>query len=272
MPRGKSRLIVILNAAIFILLEIAAINLLNRTSDREESWLHKASLRSMGALWQFGEDVRSYFSLQEQNEKLNAELTDLRGKLADVMELYDVSESELPAAKGFKYIPAKVVKMSRNSQRCYIILDKGAADGVTPQSGIISSQGIVGVIDAIDEHYSYGMTLMNSGISVSAKAGKDNATGPLVWDGIHTDKAYIKELALNYEVAVGDTVRTSGYSAIFPPDIPVGIAGKTHLINGTTNRVDVTLLQDFANVRFVSIVVPRGAEEIRSLEKKRGAK
>lgn len=58
------------------------------------------------------------------------------------LDRQEEEQEHLAATKGrFTYIPATVVKMSRNNLHNYIILNKGSEDGVRPYSGIISEQG-----------------------------------------------------------------------------------------------------------------------------------
>ena len=127
----------------------------------------------------------------------------------------------------YRYTPATVVKMSRNRVHNYIILNKGSEDGIRPQSGIISDLGVVGIVEAVDRHYSYGLTLMNPEMSVGTRIGRTDIVAPLSWDGHSTGRAIVRDLPPHYAIEPGDTVRTSGYSTIFPPGIPIGVTDPT---------------------------------------------
>ena len=166
----------------------------------------------------------------------------------------------------YRYTPATVVKMSRNRTHNYIILNKGSDDGIRPQSGIISDRGVVGVVQAVDRHYAYGLTLMNPGMSVGARVGRTDIVTPLSWDGFGSDRALLRNLPPHYDIAPGDTVRTSGYSSIFPPDIPIGITGESRLVDGSTRQVSVQLFQDFSTVRYVTVVENLERSEWMALE------
>ena len=107
---------------------------------------------------------------------------------------------------------------------------------------------------------------MNSGVSISARLGNEGAIGPLVWDGISSDGAILKEIPLQYKFAPGDTVWTSGFSSIFPADIPLGVAGESRIVNGAVNEIKVKLFQSFSALRFVTIAVNNGRDEILFLE------
>ena len=107
---------------------------------------------------------------------------------------------------------------------------------------------------------------MNTGMSVSARIGSSGAVGPMSWDGISTDKAVLKEISLQNKFAPGDTIWTSGYSSIFPADIPLGIAGSSRIVNGAVNEIEVLLFQDFASLRYVTVVQTLDDEELLFLE------
>ena len=90
--------------------------------------------------------------------------------------------------------------------------------------------------------------------------------GPLTWDGVTMDGAVLKEIPLQYKYSPGDTVWTSGNSMLFPPDIPLGIAGSSKVVNGAVNEIQVDLFQNFSALRYVTIVSNSGREEIMYLE------
>ena len=121
-------------------------------------------------------------------------------------------------------------------------------------------------MDAVDKHYSYAISFMNPEISISARLGSEGAVGPLTWDGVSTRGAVLKEIPLQYKFQKGDTVFTSGFSAIFPPDIPIGTTGDAKIVNGATNEIKVNLFQDFSTLKYVVVVENIGREEIMSLE------
>ena len=60
----------------------------------------------------------------------------------------------------------------------------------------------------------------------------------------------------------GDTVYTSGFSTIFPPDIPIGRITGSRIVNGATFEIKVSLFQDFSSVRHVCLVRNRDLDEI----------
>ncbi len=271
MPKNSKSFLPLITAAIFIGMEIAAVAMLKSSSDLQDVWLNRASHKVIGRLWSGGETVRNHFSLAKQNDALMEENFELRERIRDFELAREASvEANLSASgdRRFVYIPATVVKMSRNSMHNYIILNKGSEDGVTTHSGIITGKGVVGIISAVDKHYSYGLTLMNTSVSVSSRIGRSGMVSPLVWDGVNTNRGMLKDIPLHYTIEPGDTVVTSGFSNIFPADIPVGITGETEIVYGSTSQTAVTLFQDFGALRYVTIVQNPARDEVSSLEKR----
>ena len=264
MPR-RSALPGIINFAVFILLEIASLYLLSHSSDLQKTWIANAGNAFKGAIWGSSEKVRNFFSLRGTNEKLaqdnfilQKELISLREQLrlagADTVKI-----GELP---GYTTLPAEVVKMSHAKQHNYIIVNKGYEDGVQEKSGIVTREGVVGIIDAVSAHFSYALSFQNADISISARLGSEGGSGLLVWDGKSSDGAILKEIPLQYKYSPGDTIYTSGHSLVFPPDIPLGTAGKAKVVNGSTNEIQVTLFQEFKAIRYVTIVHNNSFDEV----------
>ena len=272
MPKDRKIIPTILSAAIFIIMEVAALNMLANNNAIQRLWFAQAAHRFMAKAWGASEEIKYYFSLKKQNEMLAAENFFLNEKLRFYSErLTEMAQSSLQLPEsgnegGFEYQNASIVKISNNKQHNYIIIDKGSEDGITTRSGILTSQGVVGIIDAVSKHYSYALSFRNADVSISARLGQEGAVGPLIWDGHSTNGAILKEIPLQYKFQPGDTVWTSGYSSIFPPDIPLGVTGDSRIVNGATNEIKVTLFQDFTALRFVTVVNNRNLEDIEELE------
>ena len=261
----------IISAAVFIILEIAAVAMLRNNGTLQSIWISRASHQFMAWTWGGSESVLDFFKLKKTNARLAEENARLLQELRQFRDM-DNAEKEKTAtdslgfSSSFQMIPATIVKISRNKQHNYFIINKGYEDGVFPESGVITSNGVVGIIDAVDRHYSYGLSLMNTNLNVSARLGIDGAIGPMKWDGISSSRALLQEISIQNELTPGDTVWTSGFSSIFPADIPMGITGESRVINGATYELDVELFQDFNDLKYVTVAINSGREEILYLE------
>lgn len=270
MPKERSVVRNILTVAVFIILEIASVLMLSRNNQIQRLWIARISHGFMARTWGASQSVSNYFSLKRQNDELALE----NDRLQKLVRGYELAAREAdPASKpvladnGFNYIPATIIKSSTNTQHNYLIIDKGSEDGVTRNSGIITDKGVIGIVDAVSSHYSYAISFLNTELFISARLGNSGAVGPLAWDGTGSDRAILKEIPLQFKFAPGDTVYTSGYSTIFPPDIPIGVAGESKIINGATNEIKVDLFQNHKALKYVTIVSNTRAEEIEAIEK-----
>lgn len=259
-------------AAVFIILEIAAMSMLKRASVLQDIWINRASHNVMAWNWGQISKARNYLALEKQNQALAGRNFELFRELQHYREM----ERELQAMakldslgfrSRFRYIQAEITAMGTNSRHNYIILDKGSDDGVKPNSAIITPNGVVGMVYSVDRHYSYGLSLLNERISVSARIGREGLVAPLEWDGVGTNSAILKNIPLHLNVAEGDTVRTSGLSTVYPADIPLGVTMGSRLVDGAVNVVDVKLFVDFASLRYVIIAENPDRETIEEMER-----
>lgn len=259
-------------AAIFVLLEVAAMSMLKSASALQDVWINRFSHNVMAVTWGSLNNINNYFGLREQNAILAGRNYELFKELQHYKErekalnaMAKLDSASLPPR--FNYIPAEVTAMGTNSRHNYIILDKGSDDGVVPQSAIVTPNGVVGMIYSVDRRYSYGLSLLNDRVSVSARVGREGIVAPLVWDGHGTAHAVLKDIPLHLEVARGDTVFTSGISAVYPPDIPLGVTAGSRLVDGALHVVDVNLLMDFASLRYVIIAENPDRRIIEEMER-----
>ena len=256
------------NAAIFIILEVAALNMLRNNGPLQGTWFSTGAQNFMGAVWGGTEDIKQYFSLKKTNENLAKENEALKMRVTELEAAASQSgrDSISTLSGHYTFLPAEIVKISNNTQHNYIIVGKGSADGVTEGSGIITGKGAIGVVDAVSTHFSYARSFKNHDMSISARLGREGSVGPLTWNGRSSSGAVLSEIPHHVEFEAGDTVYTSGYSSIFPPDIPLGTIGDAKIVNGATYEIDVTLFEDYGALRYVIIVDHSSREEMNELE------
>ncbi len=265
-------LTILLTAVVFIALETAAVAVLHFNNELQRSWISGAGHGVMAVLWGGGQKIGDYFRLKSQNDSLAAENFRLSRRVAEFEALEERAAADSAAAAAargksgmFGYIPAGIVKVSGNRQHNYLILDKGGEDGVLEGAGIITARGVVGIVEAVSAHYCFCVSFLNYNMSVSARLGKDGPAGTMVWDGMR--KATLREIPHHLFTGLRDTVYTSGFSAIFPKDIPLGVTAAASLKDGATYDISVELFEDFGKLRYVTIVNNLDSVEIGALEK-----
>ena len=273
MQRRRTITGTLINTAVFILLEIAALGMLRHGDSLQDLFISRAAHGFLGYFWGVSENIADYASLRTENRHLAEEILRLTATITRLEEeaaaaaACDSADYTTAWRGKYEFIPAEVIKNSVNKQHNYLIIGKGSDDGVRPQTGIITSRGVIGIVDAVSRHYSYAISFLNSDSSISARIGKDGAAGPMAWDGKGSGNALLREIPLQVKFEEGDTVYTSGFSTIFPPDIPIGRITGSRIVNGATFEIKVSLFQDFSSVRHVCLVRNRDLDEIMSLEK-----
>ncbi len=246
--------------------------MLRNNGELQNIWISKGMHAVSGTIWGSTQNIRHYFSLKKRNDELALDNHELRVRIAELESM--VGENGIsgsPASSDgivgeFRYTPANIVKISNNTKHNYIIIGKGSKDGIVSGSGIITGKGAIGVIDAVGRNYSYARSFKNHEMNISARLGKQGAVGPMTWDGRSSSGAVLKEIPHHVEFQPGDTVFTSGFSSIFPPDIPLGTTGNARIVNGATYEIEISLFEDFGALRYVTIVENTGRKEIESLE------
>lgn len=258
---------------LFLLLEGIGVMLIVQFNNYQNAKMFTSANSVAGNLFAAITDVNSYFALKSENaqllqynKELNGQVTALKARLAQHRDSAMVAT--LPhKANGFFYNSATVVNNALNAVNNYITIDKGTADGVEAEMGVFCNEGVVGIIYTASEHYSVVIPLLNSKSSISCRVKGSDSFCTLQWDGSDTRYSYLVDLPRYTKFEIGDTVVTSGFSSIFPADIPVGIIERTEdSDDGMFAQARVELFTNFATLRKVYIVGNEGRKEQWELE------
>ncbi len=243
---------------------------------------HHVYLTSAGkvsaSIYDVAGNVTSYFNLKENNEDLNRRNADLQLEVIALREQVqrlnekraeEKSDTLAPfqALRHYQFIVAHVVNNSVMLARNYITINKGQLDGVKPEMGVIDQNGVVGIVNVVSDHHARVISLLNPNFRLSCKIKGNESFGSLVWDGKDPHYAVLEELPRHTKYHTGDTVITSGYSAVFPEDIPVGVVVSDNKgRNENFFALKVRLLSDFTTLNNVQVVVNNYSAELKELE------
>ncbi len=226
-------------------------------------------------VYEMGNSITSYFNLRENNEDLNRRNADLQREVLTLQErLMRLEEQSAPKSPilndttdHYRLITAHVINNSVIKPNNYITINRGSLDGIAPEMGVIDQNGVVGVINVVGPHNSRIISLLNPHFRLSCKLRSNDSFGSLVWDGEDPRYAILEELPKHTVFHRGDTVVTSGYSAVFPPGIPVGIVDSDNSgHNQNFFALKVKLFSDFSTLKNVQVVINYQADEIRALD------
>ena len=254
----------------FLALEAISFSLMVSLNNYQRVAFVNSSNDLVGTIYERFSHLDDYFSLSRTNARLAAENASLRKQLEFRIrnqEKYPVNRPDTVDAPAYYFASAKVISNSVNKQFNYISLNKGSRQGIKPDMGIISADGVVGVITNVSQNYSTGLSLLNKRLSIPAKINKNNYFGALVWDGEHSNTADLKEIPFHIIVNIGDTVVTSGYSSIFPEGIMIGTISKFDVESGTNfYNIKVDLSTNFRTLKYVEVVRNTKETELKRLE------
>lgn len=256
------------NVAVFIGLEVASLCLLASGSAVRQLWLGRGFTTLQAHLWENADKLRLYTSLREENTRLLEENAHLLYKALNKNTSYNGLDSLWQKTRShFCVLPTNIITMTFTSQHNYLILDRGSEDGVHTDDGVITSRGVIGIVAGVSRHFCYAVSYLNTDMTLSVRHGKSGVAGSMTWDGMHSNLSVLGGIPLHIAVSPGDTIFTSGFSSIFPPDIPIGLSGSVRGNNGSTSEYSVSLLEDFRKISHVMIVRNLDREEIKGLGK-----
>ena len=237
---------------LFILLESVSLALLFGSNERQRMAFMTSAGRFSGSILEWRSDVKSYFGLRKENEKLAYENAMLRSRLNTVLDNIEV-ESLFSRIEG-DYAVARVIDNSVRKDDNYITINKGRADGIERGMGVFDSRGVIGVVMLPGKKYSIVLPVLNGRSSISCKISGSNSFGFLEWYGGNPYMAYIVDMPFHTDVNPGDTVVTSGFSSAFPENIPVGIVESVEeeQLNYML-RLTVSLFVDMSDIRWVYV-------------------
>lgn len=244
-------------------------------SNPYQHYLFLTSANSVSsAIFNGSSAVTSYFNLKEINEDLQRRTADLEleviGLRKQIQDYKGVIYGDSLAADTvplpYDFIIGHVISNSVSRTHNYITIDKGRKDSVLPEMGVVDQNGVVGIINVVGDHSSRVISLLNPKMRLSCKVKGRSDFGSLVWDGKNPEEALLEEMPRHERFKKGDTIVTSGYSAVFPPEIPVGTIishEKEHDDNFYALRIK--LFADFATLSTVRIVTNDMKAELDSI-------
>ena len=231
--------------------------------------------------------ISKYFNLEYQNQLLTEENRRLRFLIYNSIDsLGYKSQAEKilrlgiakPNNEKFEYksdldkiryevTSASVIKNSYSYSNNFITIDAGKKDSIEVDNGVISSKGVVGIIDKTSPNYSRFISILNTNFLLNAKLKKSGYFGVLSWDGNDIYKVQLKDIPKQANVLIGDTIVTGGNSLIFPKGIPIGYVDSYKLDNSQNYlELEIQLATDMTSIEKIYVLKNNNLSEINSLD------
>lgn len=255
---------------LFLILELFAFYIIYTFNIYHHAVILNTSNDVNGNIIEQRANIAKYFSLADENIRLQKENNELRKK---ILESYyidkgdTVRNTDTTFRQKFTYIPGNVIQNTTDRIDNYITLDKGRRHGVRKNMGVICPQGIVGIVVVVSENFSIAMSVLNSKFKTTPKLSGNSSIGRILWKGNSPFFVNIEGINKYNTVKKGEIVKTSPYSTIFPENVMIGkvVSVKTSSKDAFLN-IKVKLSTNFTNLRSVYIINNLQKSEIEILE------
>ncbi|HOF21653.1 MAG TPA: rod shape-determining protein MreC [Bacteroidales bacterium] len=257
------------NVIIFLILEGIALSLLASGNSYHNTRLIKGIRGITAGIEKSFSRTASYFRLRETEMNLARENAMLRNLLEQAGKMRDNSFSTVTDSvyrQKYLWFSAEVINNSVNRRKNFLTLDKGYNDDLAPDMAVIADDAVAGVIVGCSSNYSVAMSLLNTDFRLSARIRSNGYFGSLSWDGKSYRHAVLNDIPQHVTVVAGDTVETTGYSAIFPEGLMIGVIDEIERSGSDFYRISVALKADFKKLRFVNLAGNLQKTEQQNLE------
>lgn len=170
--------------------------------------------------------VQAWADLEEENRWLrrrNAELMLESSRLREAREEnFRLRQMlDFKAESRLELIPGRVIGRGGHGFINSLLISVGTADGVTPNMPVVTAEGLVGKVFEASGNYATVQLLLDRNFKVSAVTQRGRVKGIVAWSEGNT--VVLSAVPRRSDVRPGDRVVTSGYSALFPRGLRIGV-------------------------------------------------
>ena len=250
---------------LFVLIEGLSIILLLQNNSYQAHKAIQFSTEYTSIIYRYKNSLSNYLSLKTTNDYLILENAKLHTLLQNNEKFAD---SSLLRNKKFNYIAAKVINNSVKKRNNFITLNKGLKNGIKNGMGVMTNQGAIGIIHSVSNNYALAISLLHNKSAIGIFLKKNMHTAILKWEGFDYRTATIRDLPIHIPLNIGDTIITNSYSNIYPEGINIGTISDFKKNDDGFYTINVSLFEDFNNLRYVYVIHSKESEEQLILESK----
>jgi rod shape-determining protein MreC len=251
----------------FLLLEVFCAWLLVENSQYQSTRFFNSTNRLAANILGFSQQTREYFSLRQINEEISRENAQLLTRLERQTQNPGTRIASSDSLVRYTFVSAKVINNSVAQFKNYITINRGEDAGIQPGMAAISTFGAVGKVKSVSEHFSVLISVLNIDEQISSVLKRTGNFGTTQWDGTDPRVVNLLYVPRHVQPMAGDSVVTSGYNAVFPEGILIGIVKDVKLKEEALfYDIRLELAQDFRRLSFVKIVKSELKKELDSLE------
>ena len=243
---------------LFLFLELVSGSLIVQNNKFHNASFINSANRMTGGLLQWQDNLTNYVGLKEENLMLVQENKRLHSQSILAFTRYtkkNFVHNDTVYQQQYTFLNAQVINNSIFKRNNYLTLNKGWSQGVAPEMGVISSNGVIGIVKDVSEHFSTVLSVLHKKSSISARLDGKDYFGSLIWNGRDFKYGTLTEIPSHVVLSKGAKIVASGHSAIFPRGIPIGTIVEYEVVPGNNSyTVDIKFAEDYSDLSHVYVV------------------
>ena len=210
---------------LFLLLSFFSFNiLLNNDSPNSllvrAKFLDSFSFISSPTMW-----IKTVIQLEEETQLLREKNLQLSLQSDEMIRSYEESKNlkkllDYKRDSNFDLIASKILNMGSSSNLSSITINVGSQDGISKNLPVITPDGLIGKTVLMGKKTTLVQLISDVNYRVSVRIFPSGSVGILRF--LKDDICEIREVQKNANINLDDTVLTSGFSNIYPPNIKIG--------------------------------------------------
>jgi rod shape-determining protein MreC len=256
---------------LFLLLQALAFSFIINNLHYHKSVFFHSFQEVRGFFYNASAKTTKYFALREMNDSLLLENARLKAELYTTYKKVKPDSSIEDSVKDVRYNlkPAYVVNNSIDKRNNHLTLDAGTKKGLNTRMGVITTEGIAGIIKYVSPNYALAISVLSSDFKVNARIVENGEIGSVTWDGRYPNRVVLKDIPSHIDVKTGQKVVVGPYSNFFPENTPIGRVSSYELVSGGNfYNIYLELFTDIKNIRMVYVIEKNNIVEQKQLEEK----
>lgn len=178
------------------------------------------------------------------------EINTLKKENEDLKYMLNIDE----AYSHFEKVYANVITRSYDNWNETFVINKGSKHGIKEKQTVISAEGLIGYISSVSEDTSVVTTILDPTSAVSVQISNINKLALVKGDFSlkNSGKLKLVNIPIDTELAVGETVYSSGIGELYKKGIPVGTI--TEIISKKNDIDRYGIVETFTDIDSISVV------------------
>jgi rod shape-determining protein MreC len=218
-----------------------------------------ATSRALGASRKLWQNYFQLITVAQENERLKQQVEAAAARVHLQRET-ELENERLRDLLGFKQslaqpaVAGRIIAKDPSSWFNTVIINKGAADGLTKGLPAVTARGIAGQVVEVSTHQSKLMLIIDRSSAVDALVQRSRVRG--VVKGTSQEECTLDYVMPEDDVRQGDSIISSGFDGVYPKGIPIGTVSAV-LGQGPDffKEVQITPAVDFNKLEEVLIIL-----------------